>query len=114
MIDMRRRPRKNTPHHVKAIDNESGRVLGRIVDITCNGMMVVSDHAIQPGHKFFVRINLPAMVRNRSDIIIEAETVWCNQDQNPRFFRAGFKFVNISGEDGFLLEDVMHKFTLVG
>ncbi len=114
MIDIRRRPRKNTPHNVKAIDHESGRALGRIVDITCNGMMIVASEALTPGRKFLVRINLPAMVQNRSEILIEAETVWCNQDQNPRFFRAGFKFVNISGEEGYLLEEVLHKFSLVG
>lgn len=114
MIDMRNRPRKNTPHHVKVIDNESGQVLGRLVDITCNGMMIVANQAITPGRKFMLRMNFPTMIQNRSDILIESETVWCNQDQNPRFFRAGFKFCNLTGENGYILEEVMHKFSLVG
>jgi hypothetical protein len=33
---------------------------------------------------------------------------------NPSFFNTGFRFVNLPGEDGFLLEDIMHKFNLVG
>ncbi len=114
MVDKRRRHRKNTPHHVKVLDNESGQVLGRIVDITSSGMMIVSDHAIKPGQAMVIRLNLPIMVQNRTDMVIEAQSVWCNQDQNPRFFRAGFKFSNISGEDGYLLEEVMLRFSLVG
>jgi len=114
MMDMRKRPRKNTPHHIQALDGESGRAIGRIVDITCDGMMVVAGKPLTPGHRLTVRINLPGMVQNRSEMVLQAETVWCNQDQNPRFFRIGFKFCNVSGEEGYLLEDVLHRFSLVG
>jgi len=114
MMDLRNRPRKNTPHSVKAVDEENGRAIGRIVDITCDGMMVVADTPKTPGHRLNIRIHLPGMVQNRSEMILMAETVWCNQDQNPRFFRIGFKFVNVSGEEGYLLEEVLHRFSLVG
>lgn len=114
MVDMRKRPRKNTPHLVRAIDDESGAVLGRVVDITADGMMTVMSREESPGRKFLVRLNLPVMIHNRSDVVVEAEVVWCSQDKNPNFYRAGFKFLNLRGEDGFLLEEVMHKFSLVG
>lgn len=114
MIDMRKRTRRNTPHLVKVMDHDSGKVLGRIVDITCDGMMIVSERAMTPGEIYTLRINLPQMVQNRSDMILKGEMVWCNQDQNPRFYRAGFKFLNVTGEEGYLLEEVLHKFSLVG
>ena len=114
MVDMRSRPRKNTPHLVKALDEESGAPLGRIVDITSDGMMLLAPRAIAPGRRFMIRLNLPVMVQNRSDVVIESEAVWCTQDKNPKFFRVGFKFITLAGEDGFLLEEVMHKFSLVG
>lgn len=114
MVDMRKRPRKNTPHLVRAIDDETGNVLGRVVDITSEGMMTVTPSAVSPGQAFLVRLNLPVMVHNRSDVVVETEVVWCTRDKNPDFYRAGFKFLNLRGEDGFLLEEVMHKFSLVG
>ena len=114
MVDMRSRPRKNTPHLVKALDEESGMALGRIVDITSDGMMLLAPRAIAPGRQYMIRLNLPVMAQNRSDVVIDCEAVWCNQDPNPKFFRVGFKFLNLPGEDGFLLEEVMHKFCLVG
>ena len=114
MVDMRKRPRKNTPHLVRAIDDETGNVLGRVVDITSDGMMTVTSSSVSPGQQFLVRLNLPVMVHNRSDVVVETEVVWCTRDKNPNFYRAGFKFLNLRGEDGFLLEEVMHKFSLVG
>lgn len=114
MDDMRFRPRKNTPHHVKAIDDETGKVLGRIVDITSDGMMVLATDMLRPGSRFNVLINLPVMVQNRSEITIEIEIVWCNRDSNPAFFRAGCRFRNLGGEEGYIIEEVMHRFNLVG
>ncbi|MBK6735060.1 MAG: PilZ domain-containing protein [bacterium] len=114
MADNRHRPRKNTPHNVKVVDEESGRVMGRVVDITADGMMLVTNGEITPGRQFQVRITLPVMVQHRSDVTVEARAVWCNQDTNPSFYKVGFKFLNLVGEEGYLLEDVMHRLNLVG
>lgn len=114
MREYRRRPRKNTPHHVKVIDDESGNVVGRVVDITADGMMVIASQHYTIGRKFHLRVVLPIMVQDRTHLVVHSEIVYCNQDTNPSFFKAGFRFLNIPGEDGFLLEDIMHKLNLVG
>lgn len=114
MSDMRHRPRKNTPHNVKVIDEETGRVMGRVVDITADGMMLVSDRELVPGRQFHVRITLPVMAQDRTDVTVDARAVWCNQDTNPSFWKVGFKFLNLAGEEGYLLEDIMHRLNLVG
>ena len=110
----RRRPRKNTPHLVKVLDVETGIPLGRVVDITADGMMLVTEGSVSLGSTIQARLILPVMVQARTDIQVEAEAVWCKQDSNPSFFKVGFRFINLAGEDGFLLEDVMQKFNLVG
>lgn len=110
----RRRPRKNTPHLVNVLDLETGKSLGRVVDITADGMMLVTKDAVPNGHRVQVRVILPVMVQARTDVQLEAEVVWCKQDSNPSYFKVGFRFLNLAGEDGFLLEDVMQKFNLVG
>ena len=110
----RRRPRKNTPHHVKVLDTETGISLGRVVDITADGMMLVTKNQIVPGIILKVNVILPVMVQARNEVQLEAEAVWCKPDSNPAFYKVGFRFVNLAGEDGFLLEDVMQKFNLVG
>ncbi len=114
MEDYRHRPRKNTPHVVKAYDAETGNYIGRVVDITADGMMLVTKDNFTVGRVFQLRVILPVMVQHKTDVTVEAKIVWREPDSNPRFCKTGFNFVNLPGEDGFLLEDIMHKLNLVG
>jgi hypothetical protein len=114
MEDYRRRPRKNTPHLVKVLYEDTGKTVGRIVDITADGMMLVTKEMIVVGRQYNFRINLPVMVHHRSDVPVVAQAVWTKEETNSAYSRAGFKFINLPGEDGFLLEDTMHKLNLVG
>jgi len=114
MEDYRHRPRKNTPHLVRVLNEESGETVGRVVDITADGMMLVTKDKIKVGQLFNFRIILPVMVHHRSDVCLEAKSVWVKADSNSEYSKCGFKFINLAGEEGFLLEDVMHKLNLVG
>ena len=114
MEDYRHRPRKNTPHVVKAFDTETGHFVGRVVDITADGMMLVAADQITIGRVIKLRVILPVMVQHKTDVVIEARAVWCEPDENPSFYKTGLHFENLPGEEGFLLEDVMHKLNLVG
>jgi len=114
MEDYRHRPRKNTPHLVRVLNEESGETVGRVVDITADGMMLVTKEKIKVGQLFNFRIILPVMVHHRSDVCLEAKSVWVKADSNSEYSKCGFKFINLAGEEGFLLEDVMHKLNLVG
>jgi c-di-GMP-binding flagellar brake protein YcgR len=114
MEDYRHRPRKNTPHLVRVINEDTGKTVGRVVDITADGMMLVTKHKIVSGKLYNFRIVLPVMVHHRSDVSLEARCIWTTPDANSEFSKCGFKFINLAGEEGFLLEDVMHKLNLVG
>ena len=112
--DRRKRPRKNTPHYLVVVDAERDTPLGRLVDITSDGLMLVSEEAFPNKSPYRLRITLPRMVHDRTELIVEAESIWSKPDANPDFYRTGFRFLNLSGQDGSLIEDVMHTFSLVG
>ena len=114
MENFRHRPRKNTPHVVKAYDDATGSLLGRVVDITADGMMLVTHNTYPIGHEMRLRIILPVMVQHKTDVTVAAIVVWSEPDTNPDYTRVGLKFSNLDGADGFLLEDVMHRLNLVG
>ena len=114
MENFRHRPRKNTPHVVKAYDNATGEFIGRVVDITADGVMMVTHDLHTIGREFQLRIILPVMVQHKTDVVVEGQVVWCEPDSNPEFCKIGLKFSNPDGADGFLLEDVMHRLNLVG
>ncbi|PID81845.1 hypothetical protein CSB20_00915 [bacterium DOLZORAL124_64_63] len=114
MFQQRNRPRKNTPHTVRVVDAGNNKSLGRVVDITADGMMLVGKKSLAVGQRLALRIILPQLVDGKMEITIQSEVVWSQQDNNPSFFKAGIRFLNLPGNDGFLLEDVLHRMTLIG
>ena len=97
MEDYRHRPRKNTPHVVKAYDADKGGYVGRVVDITADGLMMVTKNPFTVGTVVTLRIMLPVMAKNKTDIVVETRVVWCETDKNPAFYRVGAQFLNLSG-----------------
>ncbi len=114
MEDYRHRPRKNTPHVIKTYDAESGSYMGRVVDITADGMMLITKDLCTVGRTFRLRIILPVMMQHRNDVVVETRVIWSEPDTNPSYCKIGLTFVNLPGEEGFLLEDIMHKLNIVG
>ena len=85
MQDYRHRPRHNTPHVVKAFNAEKGEYIGRVVDITADGMMLVTKQLFTVGRTFRLRITLPVMVQHKTDVTVEARVIWCERDSSPGF-----------------------------
>ena len=114
MHRQRNRPRKNTPHTVKVLNAENNQSLGRVVDVTADGMMIVTKKPLEIGRRLALRIILPRMVDGKLEVTVQSEIIWSDQDTNPSFYKAGIRFLNLPGNDGFLLEDVLHRMNLIG
>ena len=106
--------RKSTRHLAKVIDSERNRLLGRLVNITAEGMMLVTDQAVDIYDIYHIRLTLPKMVNGQATLELQAQARGCRADRNPRFFNAGFQFVQINEEDEDLIRDVFNRFCLVG
>jgi len=106
--------RRNTPHLSMVFDADTDQVLGRLVDITSGGMMLVVNSAIERYKEFHVRIVLPTMVSDRTNLELRARAAWCKKDDNPDYYKAGFEFLDIREEDENLIYSVMHAMNLVG
>ena len=98
MSERRKSTRRNTPHRLNVVAAESDTVLGRLVDITPGGLMLVGKKEWPTGHLLRIRIPLPTMINGRTEIEVSAEAVWSRPDDNPVYTRTGFQFNNLSGE----------------
>jgi len=74
------------------------RVLGHLIDISARGAMLVCDAPIQPNQEFRLRMRLPTDIGGRSELVIDAKSVWCRPDTNPDFFVAGFRLSELETE----------------
>jgi hypothetical protein len=95
--DMRSRDRVEVTHTVNVTDQRTGRILGQLVNFSEQGIMVMSEDAIEENSVFQVNlvINEPA---STATIEIGVESLWSNSNSDQTRFWTGFYIIDISPE----------------
>ena len=85
------------------------QLLGRVVDLSITGMMLISTRELPVGREFSVEIRTPDNLQVPA-LQLVAESVWCrNNPNNPMHFGVGFRFSNITADTLSLLERLMEQ-----
>ncbi|KIH77843.1 PilZ domain-containing protein [Geoalkalibacter ferrihydriticus] len=108
--DKRSQKRRNTIYYLEVYDLESGRLLGRLVDITVEGMMLISETPIAPDRTYKCRMSLPAEILGRSNILFDATCMWSRKARNDDFFEAGFRSLIADPGDIDAIEMLIQRF----
>lgn len=109
--EMRSVERKKTVYYFDVFDWKSDKLIGHAVDITTEGMMLISDGKIETGTVFQLKMVLPFEMDGIKQITFDAKSAWCAKDINPDYFDTGFKFTAISDEDIERIEHILEAYT---
>ncbi len=113
MAEKRTQQRKRNRNFTKVFDIDTGRCVGRLVNITTGGMMLMTESPFERDATFNFRIVLPRMFDDMLDIEVKAVARWCKRDANPDFWGAGFQFIQIGAEETRVIECVFEGFAPV-
>ena len=86
-------------YYLRIFDSNSGNNLGHLVDITTQGIMMISEKPSQAGQDFSMRMQLPGVITGREEIEFSAHCLWCKKDINPDFYVSGFKINTITPQE---------------
>jgi len=103
-MDQRRQKRKRLVYYLEVFDITDDVLLGHMVDITTDGLMIVTKQPIESDKVFQLELSLPERDAGKEFIVFGARSVWCKQDVNPELYGAGFQFVKIDPEDAEIIE----------
>lgn len=109
MLEKRKHKRKNLLYYLPVIDRNTGGQIGHLVDITRDGMMLISKEPIEKGLMFQIRIELPAVISGHVQIEFDAESRWNTKDVNPEFFDTGFRFRDINVRTAAIIEQLISE-----
>lgn len=99
MLEQRKYKRLHLIYYLRIFDRETNQLIGNLVDLSEEGLMIISDKACDLGETYKLRMILPEEIKGKSFIDIDAESVWCKPASNPIFHETGFKMVNVKRED---------------
>lgn len=110
MDERRKLQRQQLIYYLRVLDPESGTLLGHLVNITTEGIMLISEHSIETAKRFRLRMMLPRSIDDVSEIELKAQSVWCDRDINPAFFDTGFRLVDVGDKEKKIIENLIQNF----
>lgn len=105
----RKLKRRHLIYYLQVEDIQTGTTVGHVVDITTEGLKLVSEKALDPGLNFHLRMRLPMEDDENREITFKAVSRWTEKDVNPAFFLTGFS-MEISDEDQRAINHLVEEF----
>ncbi len=90
--------RRHLFFHLRVFDKSTGEKLGHAVDVTPEGMMLVSEQAIPTGVEFQLSMKLPEEGEQSRRRGVEAGSMGSSDDVNPQFYDTGFHVIKATEE----------------
>jgi hypothetical protein len=110
MSDRRTLHRRHLIYYLKVFEKKSDTLLGHLVDITEEGLMIVSENSIEEDKVFKLRMALPREIEGKEAIEFDARSMWCHPDVNPSLFGVGFKFEFVDTLSRQIIFELIHEF----
>lgn len=101
-------------YYLRVFERDSGKLLGHVVDITVEGMMLVSAEPIEIGRDFDVHMALPAPDGTPREIAFRVHSLWKGEDVNTDFHDTGFRLVDPSEDAILAIREVIEDLRFPG
>ncbi|MFQ5677450.1 MAG: PilZ domain-containing protein [bacterium] len=95
MLEKRKRKRASVAYYLEVFEGETKKLLGRLINITPEGLMLESREPIETSKAFQLSMNLPGSLFGNSKISLEARSIWCRKDSQLQHYKAGFQLQNL-------------------
>lgn len=99
MSNKRKEMRKEVAARLSVVDVNTGHVVGDLVNISCDGFMVLTRSPLPIGSVFQLSLALPKVIRGADTVYFGAESLWCKTTDHPEHYWIGFHLIDISTQD---------------
>jgi hypothetical protein len=94
----RSQKRWNLVYYLRVFNADNGELLGHIVDLTTDGLMIISESCVAINQHCRLKMEVPIDNEIIKSIELEAKSLWSKKDINPHFYDTGFKLIEPSRE----------------
>lgn len=98
-MDKRSQSRKRMNKFLRLTDRTSGHVLGRVMDMTTKGMMIVSAEGIKNNETLALSLILPGGFDAAEKVNFDACVVWTKKSGYSSNYASGLKITDITQGD---------------
>jgi hypothetical protein len=95
MSERRNRERKHTARYISVIDRDTDKPMGWLVDLSTEGMRLMGNVSVRSGSV----LQLIIKINNTKEILVDAQSRWCQKNDNAELFETGFFFQDITEDN---------------
>ena len=110
MNERRRTKRRYLLYYGRIYDETARKLLGYLVDITENGLMLLSDEPFPVGETGRFKLEVTDDIGEHPFINFKAKSMWCEPDLDPSHFDTGFEIEEIKPSDKELISAIVSKY----
>ncbi len=107
MIEKRKSPRKIADDVLEVADQITGTQIGRVVNISAEGLMLLSQEPIVTGSVYQLVMQLPGSDDDVKKVVFGAEAIWTTETSQPDSFWTGFRIIDIENEDVLSIDELI-------
>ncbi len=96
MTENRKMKRWHVIYYLRIFDQDTDSLLGHLVDITIEGMKMVSEETIPSKKDFRLKMEVPLESGKAEEVLFRARSLWSKKDTNPDFYATGFNLENLN------------------
>jgi hypothetical protein len=99
MQELRNSPRKVADQILLVSDQITGTPIGRVVNISAEGFMLLSEEPVITGSIYQLNLTEPQCTKKENPIRFSAEAVWSAEASQPDSYWSGFHIIDIDSAD---------------
>jgi len=110
MDDRRKLKRRHLIYYLRVFEQGTNKLVGHLVDLTQEGIMLISENPIEVNKVHHLRMILPSRMGGNEEWLFDAESRWCKKDINPDFYDTGFKLLNLEPKGLEIISNLIQGF----
>lgn len=107
MTDKRKQQRKFTNDYFLVYDTETNKLIGRVLDLTPSGAMLIGDSLISVPVTYSCRMVMPRMIDRHRHLYFDVESRWCQKNPRLGWHETGYQITKISDEFRALISEMI-------
>ncbi|MGL1935499.1 MAG: PilZ domain-containing protein [Fibrobacterales bacterium] len=109
-MENRRLKRKHLIYYLRIFFAHNRELVGHLVDITTEGIMVISEEPIENNTVYEFVMDLPEEIAGKKEMHFKAKCVWATNASNPDFYDSGYTLVDASEENLLIIKTLVQIF----
>jgi PilZ domain len=105
MRERRKADRFSLNYYTSILNAETNQKVGNVMDISAQGIMLVTDTPIPIGETIHLKLPLEEDIFGRQTLEFKVLSIWCHPDIEPHSYNVGLEILDIAQED---IETISH------